>query len=245
MEDMILNERFEKLKKDLLLLGNVWNTTKNGGKPDFKFLRPRLLKLISYCTTVKEIDYLIRDEAMSIPVLNKMKQKNPENSKEIDEHIKWLKTTYLKALRIKKKELKKKLNESISINLNNLSLIENTIFLSEDLNLDSKLETVRAALIELEDIVISLTSYDKKIKTKIDKETLTGILVIKDYVSLSEDCGFKSKFKNSIESQLGLLKVQVNASIGLEDDEMLSSVVIKVSPNSTFSLNINWNGENL
>lgn len=88
-----------------LIKNAIDNPTKTG---KFENLRPRLLKMVDKCKTMDDVNYLKRDARAGKIQLTNLKQDRPEIAKQIDDHIKWLKTDYMKALNDKAKELKAK-----------------------------------------------------------------------------------------------------------------------------------------
>lgn len=88
-----------------LIKNSIDNPTKTG---KFENLRPRLLKMVDKCKTIDDVNYLKRDVRAGKIQLTKLKQNRPEIAKQIDDHIKWLETDYMKALNDKAKELKAK-----------------------------------------------------------------------------------------------------------------------------------------
>ena len=88
-----------------LIKNSIDNPTKTG---KFENLRPRLLKMVDKCKTMDDVNYLKRDIRAGKIQLTKLKQNRPEIAKQIDNHIKWMETDYMKALNDKAKELKSK-----------------------------------------------------------------------------------------------------------------------------------------
>lgn len=88
-----------------LIKNAIDNPTKTG---KFENLRPRLLKMVDKCKTIDDVNYLKRDIRAGKIQLTNLKQDRPEIAKQIDDHIKWLETDYMKALNDKAKELKAK-----------------------------------------------------------------------------------------------------------------------------------------
>ena len=79
--------------------------TKSG---NFEKIRPRLLKMVDRCETLEDVNYLKRDARAGKVQLTKLKQNKPEIAKQIDSHLKWIDTDYMKALNDKAKEIKSK-----------------------------------------------------------------------------------------------------------------------------------------
>ena len=73
------------------------------------------MDMIDKCETVAQVEYFERDlEIGKKEMKDKIdKVKDPEQKKYMQEHLKWLNTTYSKALQNKKKELRKKNNNSL------------------------------------------------------------------------------------------------------------------------------------
>ena len=95
----------------------------------FEKVRPRILKKVDWCKSKDDIDYLLKDARMGKSQLLKIKSileealKNPDNakqqyeemrkrnkkgltSKSIDDHIEWINTVYIPAIKEKAKEFK-------------------------------------------------------------------------------------------------------------------------------------------
>lgn len=75
---------------------------------NFERIRPNLLKLVKNCKSLDDVNYLKRDARAAKIQLTKLKQNRPNIAKQIDAHLKWIETDYMKALNDKAKEIKSK-----------------------------------------------------------------------------------------------------------------------------------------
>lgn len=82
-------------------------------KGDINKTHDNLLKMVSGCKNVKEVEYLQKELTNAKVTLKAKisKAKNDEEKKSLQDHAKWLSTTYSKALSDKKKQLKKAVKE--------------------------------------------------------------------------------------------------------------------------------------
>ena len=108
MKESYVNEGF--IKK---FIDNYKQLRKN--QKDIRTIQPRLMDMIDKCETVAQVEYFERDlEIGKKEMKDKIdKVKDPEQKKYMQEHLKWLNTTYSKALQNKKKELRKKSNNPL------------------------------------------------------------------------------------------------------------------------------------
>lgn len=88
------------------IIKNMFDNPQKSG--NFEAIRPRLLKMVNNCKTLEDVNYLKRDARAGKVQLTKLKQNRPEIAKQIDKHIKWIETDYMKALNDKAKEIKSK-----------------------------------------------------------------------------------------------------------------------------------------
>lgn len=82
-------------------------------KGDINKTHDNLLKMVSGCKNVKEVEYLQKELTNAKVTLKAKisKAKNDEEKKSLQDHAKWLSTTYSKALSDKKKQVKKAVKE--------------------------------------------------------------------------------------------------------------------------------------
>lgn len=82
-------------------------------KGDINKTHDNLLKMVSGCKNVKEVEYLQKELTNAKVTLKAKisKAKNDEEKKSLQDHAKWLSTTYSKALIDKKKQVKKAVKE--------------------------------------------------------------------------------------------------------------------------------------
>lgn len=105
-ESLSKSENYKFIGKNLGTI--ILNSIKR--RKDINNIHGGLLKIVSRCSSVNEVEYLQKDLHLSKSLLNKkMEQcKTEEERKQIKQHIQWINTEYSKALSAKKKELKAK-----------------------------------------------------------------------------------------------------------------------------------------
>ena len=162
-------------------------------KKDINSIHDGLLKIVSRCSSVNEVEYMQKDiSAAKVTMKKKMEKcKTKEERKQIQQHLAWLGSEYSKALSAKKKELKAKevtknktVKEACSDILDEcMTIIDKKLDLHEasELNMANEVKfnyngrTVLMPVINKKDI--QLEGLDLAYKMKYVIESLSNILI--------------------------------------------------------------------
>lgn len=103
-------------------------------KGDINKTHDNLLKMVSGCKNVKEVEYLQKELTNAKVTLKAKisKAKNDEEKKSLQDHAKWLSTTYSKALSDKKKQVKNALKEQADFEQDFLYGKDRTVYENKD-----------------------------------------------------------------------------------------------------------------
>ena len=191
------DDEFDTIEEAVRLSADAYKVTvKNIGRimlnmikrsSDINKTHKNLLKMVSTCKTVKEIEYVQHDLPIAKRYINnKINSTKGEEKKQYKEHLDWLSTTYSKAISAKKKELKSKqktVKESVDAILEEcVNIIDNKLNLHEQSNLNMANEvcekymgsTVLIPIMNKKDAV--LEGLDLPYKMKHVLESLTNIM---------------------------------------------------------------------